>query len=270
MGREPDEKCGGLWVTRVRVTRRFVPALLPVWAVACTVACTAACTAACTVACTPPPRSFVGRDIPSPDAPLVRELLCLSLHLPMDDSDASRSERARQLDHAETLGVRLLRRDIHWHRLEPVEGELHWETVDDGVDDITDRGMELLALLVYGVPWATTATEDDKMYPPDDPADFARFAGRVAERYADRVRLFEVWNEPNNGWRFWKPTIEGDPEAYGALLSAAGAAIRAAHPDPVVLYGGLVVHEQIVIPSAVDFIQDHFDAPLPIYIVDAE
>ena len=27
--------------------------------------------------------------------------------------------------------------------------------------------------------------------------DFAKFAGTVADRYKDRIRYFEIWNEPD-------------------------------------------------------------------------
>jgi len=225
------------------MTRRLLPLLLVL-----------------TGACTAPPRALGGRPRPALGAPLVGDLLCLSMHFPLGDSAADLAERTRRLDHAEALGVRKVRRDIHWHKLEPVPNELHWERFDPGVQDVQARGLELIALLVYGVPWATTATENDNNYPPDDPADFARYAGRVAERYGDEVRLFEVWNEPNNGWRFWKPTVGGDPIAYGALLQAAHAAIKEVRPDAVVLYGGTVFHEQIIIPGAVQFLEEHFAA----------
>jgi hypothetical protein len=190
----------------------------------------------------------------------VGELLCLSMHFPLGGSPEDEAERTRRLDHVEELGVRLVRRDILWHHVQPTPDEWRWERVDPGVEDALDRGLEFIALLAYGNAWASSATEDDHHYPPDDPADFARFAGAVAERYGDRIGLFEVWNEPNNGWRFWKPTVGGDPAGYGALLRAAAASIRAARPDALVLYGGTVFHPVIVVPSAMEFLEEHFAA----------
>lgn len=80
------------------------------------------------------------REQPPVQRPLVGEILCLSMHFPLGDSDAEVAERTRQLDHAEALGVRVVRRDIHWHRVQPVPDEWHWDgqrtvtavwTVDD-------------------------------------------------------------------------------------------------------------------------------------------
>ncbi len=200
-------------------------------------------------------------DKPTPEPrPLVGDLLCLSMHIPLGDSAGELVERTRRLDHAEALGIRIVRRDISWSHIQPTADEWVWEGVDPGVQDVLDRGFELMALLVYGNPWASSATDDDKLYPPDDPADYARFAGAVAERYGDRVSLFEVWNEPNNGWRFWKPTVGGDPVAYGELLRAAAVSIRQQRPDAVVITGGTVFHTNVVLPSAMEFLEDHFAA----------
>ena len=35
-----------------------------------------------------------------------------------------------------------------------------------------EAGLEVIALLDYGNPWASSLTEDDPTYPPDDPEDF--------------------------------------------------------------------------------------------------
>lgn len=192
--------------------------------------------------------------------PLLGDVLCLALHVPLGDSDDARAERAVQLDHVDALGVRMVRRDVRWDAVEPQPGELHWEQVDPGLNEILDRGVEVVALLSYGVPWASSRTDDDPFYPPDDPEDFARFAGRVAERYAGRIRLYEIWNEPNAGFRFWKPTVGGDPAAYGALLRAAAREIRSADPGALVVYGGTFFHAQIVNPSTMEFLEAHFEA----------
>jgi hypothetical protein len=143
--------------------------------------------------------------------------------------------------------------------VEPNPDELRWEGVDPGVNEILDRGLTFIPILAYGVPWASSQTDDDPYYPPDDPEDFARFARRVAERY-DRIMLFEIWNEQNAGFRFWKPTVGGDPAAYGALLRAAAREIRAVRPDAAVLYGGTFFHAQIVNPSTMEFLTAHFEA----------
>ena len=64
-------------------------------------------------------------------------------------------------------------------------------------------------------------------------------------RYRDRVRFWQVWNEPENV-RYWQP--QPDPAAYAALLRAAYPAIKAADPNAVVLSAGIV-------PTNINFIR---------------
>jgi hypothetical protein len=86
----------------------------------------------------------------------------------------------------------------------------------------------------------------DEFFPPTDPNDFARWAGAVAARYRGKVVAWEIWNEPNNGWRFWKTALSGDPAAYGALLDATSKAMHAADPQARVMFGGTVFTPQLI------------------------
>jgi hypothetical protein len=95
------------------------------------------------------------------------------------------------------------------------------------------------------VPWASAAatagaTNGSDAFPPDDPADFARYAGGLAAALGDRVRRYELWNEPNQA-EFWQPMP--DPAAYARLSAAGLIAIRAARPGAQVALGGLAAFE---------------------------
>ena len=153
------------------------------------------------------------------------------------------------------LGAHSIRSDFLWHRIEPQPAEWNFDHHDQVVDAFGEQGIEVIPLLAYGVPWASSQTEDDHYYPPDDPADFANFAATVAERYKDKIQRFEIWNEPNAGFRFWKPEFGGDPEKFGELVLAATNAIHDVHPEAMVILGGTFYHEQII-PGAVSFLQD--------------
>ena len=153
------------------------------------------------------------------------------------------------------LGATSIRSDFLWHRIEPQQGEWNFTHYDQVVDSFEAKGIEVIPLLAYGVPWASSHTDSDSYYPPDDPADFANFARTVAERYKDRIQRFEIWNEPNAGFRFWKTDFSGNPDAFGALVLAAEEAIHEVHPQAEVILGGTFYHEQLI-PSAVSFLQE--------------
>jgi hypothetical protein len=161
------------------------------------------------------------------------------------------------------IGVHTVRHEVRWRHVEPARGAFEFGATDEALGAAEGAGVELLAMLAYGNPWASVAgaAANDDMYPPDDPADFGRFAAAVAARYAGRIARFEIWNEQNAGYRFWKRpgTVSGDPAAYAALLRAAHQGIRGASPAAQVAFGGLFYVPQVII-GAEDFVAQSYAA----------
>jgi hypothetical protein len=75
------------------------------------------------------------------------------------------------------------------------------------------------------------------LFPPDDTGAFARYAHDTVAHFAADGIAWEVWNEENEGWRFWPP--HEDPAAYDRLLCAAYPAIKSADRNVPVLFGGV-------------------------------
>ncbi len=149
-------------------------------------------------------------------------------------------------------GFHWIRFDALWHLHEPLPGVFDFRTLDAEVTAVLDAGLEPLLILAYGNPYYSALGEecrsmadnsDDYRCPPDNPADFARYAAALARHFAGRVRVYEVWNEANGWFRFWPTRAGGDPDAYGRLVAAAADSVHAACSDCLVLSGGLVFHE---------------------------
>ncbi|MDW8147888.1 MAG: beta-galactosidase [Roseiflexaceae bacterium] len=140
------------------------------------------------------------------------------------------------------------REDFHWYWLEPEQGRFDWSIYDRAISRLAGSGVNIIGVLNAAPAWATPFPGDapgrPSYYAPD-PAAFARFASAVVTRYRDRVRFWQVWNEPENV-RYWQP--QPDPAAYAALLRAAYPAIKAADPNAVVLSAG-------VVPTNIGFIR---------------
>jgi hypothetical protein len=100
----------------------------------------------------------------------------------------------------------------------------------------------------------------------------------VTTWFRGRMTDYEIWNEPNAGYRFWKTEALGDPVAFGTLLIAAVTAGRQACPECRFAFGGPFFHSQLInghIPFLTDVqaahpdLSEHYDAmgfhPYPMY-----
>lgn len=166
------------------------------------------------------------------------------------------AERARAIAWMRANGIRQLRMPVAWAEIEPEHGRFDWAELDLSLDALDQAGIAPLVTLHTSPAWARHdpppaphiwlcpeqnpapgEPDPSRLAPPTDPADLARFAGRLAERYRSRLWAVEVWREPNRmpHWR----AIGPDPEDYGRLLAATAAAIRSADPDALVVSAGL-------------------------------
>jgi hypothetical protein len=197
---------------------------------------------------------------PSPRA--LSDLVGFSLpgrDLPLGASPAARGRRAWALRTLRALGVHRVRREVFWSEVEPAAGRFSWGDYDALVDECRAAGVDVLAVLAYGNRWASAAPGATDFYAPDDPRTFARYAAAAVARYRDRVRDWEVWNEPNAGFRFWLPTVRGDPAAFGRLVSLARDAALDADPSARVAFGGTVFLPQLI-TGGVAFARSAFEA----------
>jgi hypothetical protein len=181
-------------------------------------------------------------------------------------------------------GVRAIRLDINWAAIEPAGPPLHdydFSERDREVRAIRKAGMKVIGIVDYGHPDYSALgafvggtplgggippfyVANAQFFPPDDPESFAHFASRAAahfrHRFPGEVIGWEVWNEENEGWRFWPP--HEDPAAYGRLLCAADRALRTADPGVPVAFGGVFFPAVAGQPgqSGPDFVQGAYDA----------
>src|ERR1035438_251313 len=167
--------------------------------------------------------------------------------------------QASELKSMKALGITSIRLDADWSGVQyGGPNSFSWAPLDRVVRSVRAAGMSV-DLIIDGCPaWAAAAgTSGDVSPTPARAAAFARFAGEVAARYAPTgVRMFEIWNEPNNAG-FWSP--QPNPAAYTADLKAAYASIKRADRSAFVLSGGLApeVNDGANI-NAITFLQDMY------------
>jgi hypothetical protein len=150
-------------------------------------------------------------------------------------SDWSDADRAGVLDQMAAAHVGWLRVDVGWETLEEQGpgriSDWYVDRLDKAVDGARARHMQVLVTLWATPGWANGGRS--RAVPPSNPADYARVATWLADRYRGRVGAYEVWNEPNSGDFF-----TGDASTYAGLLQAAFPAFRAGDPEARVVLGG--------------------------------
>lgn len=134
----------------------------------------------------------------------------------------------KRLKRAKEIGVRSMRVDLWWGVVEPEKGRFAWELPDRVIDEIVKAGLEPFPIFCYASAWSGDVS-------PDTDAErelFGRYVHETVKRYKDRVRVWEVWNEPNIT-PFWSP--RPDAELYFELLKVAYTQAKAADPTCVIV-----------------------------------
>ncbi|HBY98551.1 MAG TPA: hypothetical protein DEP84_32175 [Chloroflexi bacterium] len=133
------------------------------------------------------------------------------------------------------LGGTWVKGFVDWARTEPERGTYDWRDADNTVRGAEDAGLVLFLRLHNAPVWSHPGRAAPST-PPDDPADFARFAAAVTARYRGRVAAYELWNEPNLAFEW-----PHGPNAweYTQMLRVAYTQIKAVNPNMIVVSGGL-------------------------------
>ncbi|MEJ3403890.1 endo-1,4-beta-xylanase [Rathayibacter sp. YIM 133350] len=152
---------------------------------------------------------------------------------------------AAEADHQAALlesgRVRYVREEFDWNRVEPRNGMFDWWKFDQAVNVAWARNMSVVGKLVYSADWASSApagTPESQLayYPPRNLDDYVDYVQKLVTRYKGKVKVWEVWNEPNTT-QYWKPAPSAS--AYAKMLKAADAAIKRIDPTATVLAGAL-------------------------------
>ncbi|HVO33825.1 MAG TPA: beta-galactosidase [Elusimicrobiota bacterium] len=138
-------------------------------------------------------------------------------------------ERAAELMRG--AGVGWVRMDFLWVDIEPRPGRFEFERYDRIVATLQARGLSVLGILEYNpawrsVPWNTAP----------EPEAYVRYARAVVRHFKDRVKYWEIWNEPDQAV-YWLP--QDDMAGYSRLLQRVYPEIKAEDPTCKVLVGGL-------------------------------
>jgi hypothetical protein len=164
------------------------------------------------------------------------------------------SLRSAAIKQLQTLGVKALRVELHWHDVAPDPNSPHrpsfdaknpasyaWGQYDLLIAEAQRLHWKVLLTLTSPVPRWATSTHKDLLTRPDDLA-FEEFTTAVGRHYGSQVSLWAIWNEPNvPGWlapQFNANGTPASPRIYRGLFEAGYAGLTAAGlKSPKVLFG---------------------------------
>jgi hypothetical protein len=167
------------------------------------------------------------------------------------------------LDDARTnLGMRWIRVDFDWFRIEPARGELRWEDTDRVVGRSHELGLNVLATLAYTPAWASSSPGSPAIGdPPASTTFWADIVRHSVARYGDRVRYWQLWNEPNLT-QFWRGSMN---QYRTEILETGAAAAREVGASVRIVAPGLSnsgnwrdwFREAMVAKNSVDIVNHH-------------
>lgn len=162
------------------------------------------------------------------------------------------AERKRVINLIKGTGVTWVRTDL-WLESLTWDGphQVDWATPDVVINDLRKAGIKII-LVIHTLPKYAGVT-NPRVGPTTQKQRniYISFVKKAVERYKDRVKHWEIWNEPNLT-QFWgKPNIKD----YGTLLSQVYPVIKKADPSAVVISGGTGGKGQAADIDAMEFLR---------------
>lgn len=141
--------------------------------------------------------------------------------------------------------VKFMRISFGWDAIEETEGTYDWLFWDDYVRiAVDDYGLTLLPYICYVPMWASTNPQDTVFfwnYPPKDNKPWGKFVKTLVNRYKDRIKTWELWNEPDI-WIYW----QGNRKQFVEFMRVAAEAVREADPNARIVFPGIAYDPEFI------------------------
>jgi len=142
-------------------------------------------------------------------------------------------------------GVELLRISFGWDAIEAEKDRYDWLFWDEFVRmAVDDYGITLIPYICYTPQWNSTGANDTLFfwdYPPKDFDEFGEFMGDIVSRYKNRIKSWEIWNEPDISI-YWR----GSVAEYANLVKIGSEAVKKADPEATVVLGGIAYNPEFI------------------------
>ena len=142
---------------------------------------------------------------------------------------------------------------VKWHEVEPNKGQFDFSGTDPQIDRVVEEGLNLELLFPFpSCDWTTTADMhairevESNQYrhrvmryacAPNSERDFRNYVARSVRHYGDRIRYYQVFNEPVYTHYSLPHRLGYQVSDYIHWLNIAADVIRAEQEDAVVIGG---------------------------------
>lgn len=164
------------------------------------------------------------------------------------------------------MGFSWVKQEFAWRDIEGAKkGAFDWRNSDNVVYAANRKKVDILARLDNSPDWAAPGCFDaanSTMGPPKRTADWLDFLEAFTTRYKQRIRAYEIWNEPNLAREWCNQPPNAD--AYAKFLKESYAAIKSVDPGAMIISGGLdpttcCPDGKLAMPDA-NFLESLYDA----------
>ncbi|HEY0110613.1 MAG TPA: hypothetical protein VGB67_13330 [Fibrella sp.] len=142
------------------------------------------------------------------------------------------------------LGAKKIRLQAGWAKCEKVKGVYDWKWLDEVIDFAVANKLEPWLETSYGNPiyegGGGTGLLNSLMTSPEGYAAYDRWVTALVTRYKDRVKEWEIWNEPDH------PGQKITPETTAELNIRTGEIIKRLQPDAKIAALALATHTDTV------------------------
>jgi polysaccharide biosynthesis protein PslG len=170
----------------------------------------------------------------------------VNIHFHSDD------QLSTQIATLQQLGIGWVRRDLYWKEIETSKGVYNFSGYDTLINALHSAGLRIVMVLDYNHPLYDNGNSPQSA---EGRAEFVHFAVAAAQRYAGKVTVWEIYNEPNNV--FWTPTP--NVSQYIALANETTGAIHSAIPGAIVVgpaLAGPLLHDEPLLPKTYGYLNE--------------
>ena len=160
----------------------------------------------------------------------IGEGMCEDKALPVENQGLQFGGLHSRLHNFVISGMKWHRYDLPWQAVERSKGEFNFEQMDKAINEMVNNGIRILGILEYPPCWAIDKPEghpdpDCGHFPPKDLRDWENYVYNMVSHFKDRVKHWEIWNEPNVGF------LHASPEQYSEILKVAYVTAKRADRD---------------------------------------